>query len=110
MFRFTIRELVLLTIIVAMGVGWWVEHRAKGKFIADRNSWIHFACILQLVLEDEGWTVDWDQASDLVEVVDEDELKPYRVHPDGFTGYGVPKLKKDCRRLRGITDTDWPSL
>ena len=25
MFRFTIRELVLLTIIVAMGVGWWLD-------------------------------------------------------------------------------------
>jgi hypothetical protein len=27
MFRFTIRELVLLTLVVAMGVGWWVERR-----------------------------------------------------------------------------------
>jgi hypothetical protein len=27
MFRFTIRELVLLTLVVAMGVGWWLEHR-----------------------------------------------------------------------------------
>jgi hypothetical protein len=27
MFRFTIRELVLLTVIVAMGLGWWVHVR-----------------------------------------------------------------------------------
>ena len=27
MFRFTIRELVLLTLVVAMGVGWWVDRR-----------------------------------------------------------------------------------
>jgi hypothetical protein len=27
MFRFTIRELVLLTLVVALGVGWWLEHR-----------------------------------------------------------------------------------
>lgn len=27
MFRFTIRELVLLTVIVAMGLGWWVHAR-----------------------------------------------------------------------------------
>jgi len=26
MFRFTIRELVLLTLVVAMGVGWGLEH------------------------------------------------------------------------------------
>ena len=25
MFRFTIRELVLLTLVVAMGVAWWVD-------------------------------------------------------------------------------------
>jgi hypothetical protein len=27
MFRFTIRELVLLTLVVSMGVGWWVDRR-----------------------------------------------------------------------------------
>lgn len=27
MFRFTIRELVLVTLVVAMGFGWWIEHR-----------------------------------------------------------------------------------
>jgi len=29
MFRFTIRELVLLTLVVALGVGWWIG-RIKG--------------------------------------------------------------------------------
>jgi len=27
MFRFTIRELVLLTLVAAMGVGWWIDRR-----------------------------------------------------------------------------------
>jgi hypothetical protein len=27
MFRFTIRDLVWLTVVVAMGAGWWVDHR-----------------------------------------------------------------------------------
>jgi hypothetical protein len=27
MFRFTIRELVLLTAVVALACGWWLEHR-----------------------------------------------------------------------------------
>ena len=32
MFRFTIRELVLLTLVVAMGVGWWLDRsRLDGK-------------------------------------------------------------------------------
>ena len=29
MFRFTIRELVLVTLVVAMGVGWWLDHRSS---------------------------------------------------------------------------------
>jgi hypothetical protein len=27
MFRFTIRELLLFTVIAALGVGWWMDHR-----------------------------------------------------------------------------------
>jgi hypothetical protein len=27
MFRFTVRELVLLTLVVALAVAWWIEHR-----------------------------------------------------------------------------------
>ena len=37
MFRFTIRELVLLTLVVAVGVGWWVEH---GQLTAVRRQLI----------------------------------------------------------------------
>jgi hypothetical protein len=41
MFRFTIRELILLTVIVAMGAAWWVDHRAAASreetAIAERN-------------------------------------------------------------------------
>jgi hypothetical protein len=31
MFRFTIRELVLLTAVAAMGVGWWLDSRSSRK-------------------------------------------------------------------------------
>jgi len=35
MFRFTIRELVLLTLVVAMGVGWWLDRRTLRREIED---------------------------------------------------------------------------
>jgi len=35
MFRFTIRELVLVTLVVAMGVGWWID-RSKQVVRYDR--------------------------------------------------------------------------
>ena len=28
-FRFTIRDVLWLTVVVAMGAGWWVEHRQQ---------------------------------------------------------------------------------
>jgi hypothetical protein len=36
MFRFTIRELVLLTLVVAMGVGWWMD-RARANKLQERE-------------------------------------------------------------------------
>jgi hypothetical protein len=35
MFRFTIRELVLLTLVVAFGVGWWLDRRGLAIHYAD---------------------------------------------------------------------------
>lgn len=33
--RFTIRDLLWLTVVVALGVGWWIHHRAWGEKYAD---------------------------------------------------------------------------
>lgn len=34
MFRFTIRELALLTLVVSMGVAWWVDRRRLSERIS----------------------------------------------------------------------------
>jgi hypothetical protein len=31
MFKFTIRDLLWLTVVVALGVGWWIDHRWPSK-------------------------------------------------------------------------------
>ena len=31
MSRFTIRDLLWLTVIVAMTIGWWIDHRSQAK-------------------------------------------------------------------------------
>jgi hypothetical protein len=36
MFRFTIRDVLWLTVVVALGVGWWIEHCA-GLVEAERS-------------------------------------------------------------------------
>jgi len=33
MFRFTIRELLILTATAGVGAGWWIDHKAQAKAI-----------------------------------------------------------------------------
>jgi hypothetical protein len=35
MFRFTIRELLILTVTVGLAVGWWMERRLKAEDVSD---------------------------------------------------------------------------
>jgi hypothetical protein len=37
-FRFTIRELVLLTLVVAMGVGWWVDRSSLVEQVSEATA------------------------------------------------------------------------
>jgi hypothetical protein len=42
MFRFTIRELVLVTVIVAMALGWRLDHRATAHSTAVAKEEVRF--------------------------------------------------------------------
>jgi hypothetical protein len=35
MLRFTVRELLLVTLSVGLGLGWWIDHRANAKAAED---------------------------------------------------------------------------
>ena len=54
MFRFTIRELVLLTLVVAMGVGWFIDHRAQAWNQHVSDSKLH---LVVGKLNELGWTL-----------------------------------------------------
>jgi hypothetical protein len=48
MFRFTIRELVLLTLVVAMGVGWWIDRsrlREQNRTLRDEQKVLRFEAL-----------------------------------------------------------------
>jgi hypothetical protein len=53
--RFTIRELVLLTVIVALVVGWWVD-RDRILRVNRKNKW-HFYALLKIVGAD-GYSLE----------------------------------------------------
>jgi hypothetical protein len=53
MFRFTIRDVLWLMAVVAMGLGWWADRRwLTGDDLAFR------AQSMELVLRREGWSVE----------------------------------------------------
>ena len=46
MFRFTIRDLLWLTVVVALGVGWWVDRRVQSARMTGLTDYVE-------VIEDE---------------------------------------------------------
>ena len=54
MFRFTIRELVLLTLVVGLALGWWID-RARLRNRAET------ATVLEAVVDSAGWKVTYDK-------------------------------------------------
>jgi len=54
MFRFTIRELVLLTLVVAMGVAWWLDRRSLAIRAQETNSYRALSEVLTQQLQDQN--------------------------------------------------------
>jgi hypothetical protein len=42
MSRFTIRELLLVTVIAALGIGWWLDHSRLSRAVAFYRDWVPF--------------------------------------------------------------------
>jgi hypothetical protein len=55
MFRFTIRESVLLTLVVAMGVAWWLDHREQA---ASASQFSHNFSAATEMLKEFGCSVE----------------------------------------------------
>lgn len=60
MFKFTIRELLLLTVIVAMGVAWWVD---RSQLAGMAILWESRATKLAESAFEDGWKVMWEKES-----------------------------------------------
>jgi hypothetical protein len=64
MFRFSIRELMLLTVVVAVGGGWWADRcfQASGD-----QEWKFYATCLESLLMSDGFEIlrdkDWVRAT-----------------------------------------------
>lgn len=66
MFRFTIREVFLLVVIVALDIGWWVDHRRMSTELADAKKWWRAAGAAENMLNRLGWETKWDFRWDML--------------------------------------------
>jgi hypothetical protein len=50
MFRFTIRDVLWLMVVVGMSVGWWLDHRRAAEVhLADLKDMLHRDLVLDIV-------------------------------------------------------------
>src|SRR5262245_35133552 len=57
MFRFSIREMMLVTLVFALGLGWWVEHGGKSKTVQEAGYEERKHLVLEVSLLGKGYTV-----------------------------------------------------
>jgi len=67
--RFTIRDLLWLTVVVALGVAWWVDRRVlieahwiAARELAANQRWEHRAQAMANALQRAGWTVEFTES------------------------------------------------
>ena len=61
MLRFSIRELLLLTLVIALIAGWWIDRRGLLARVAEGELWKVRAEAIQQVAPDADCRVSWDE-------------------------------------------------
>jgi hypothetical protein len=64
--RFSIRDVLWLTLVVALAVGWLVHQYQLRVELQKAHAWRQRAGALEFILTDAGWKVEWDFASSQV--------------------------------------------
>ena len=68
MFRFSIRDLLWLTLVVALALGWLIHDRHLRHQLVNASKWRGAAGALEHVLIDDGLQVSWNMDALEVEV------------------------------------------
>ncbi len=58
--KFSIRDLLLVTVIVALALGWWVDRQQRPQEWMAAKRWRTRAGALEEVLRDSGWQFQWE--------------------------------------------------
>jgi hypothetical protein len=94
MFRFSIRALMLVTLVAGLVVGWWADHRQQSQAIEAGNAWRHRARAIEGILVYDGLTVTWQENQ--VGIEDGDHISSRRAdlkEPSAIVGHRRPWFK-----------------
>ena len=79
MFRFSIRDLLWLTVIVAMGTGWYISRRASQLGLL---AWQQRAEALERIVIDRGYEVEVKYGGGEITITDGDYTVVYPIVQD----------------------------
>jgi hypothetical protein len=88
MFRFSIREMLLVLLVVGVGLGWWADRRR----VADRLEYLEWKTGDVFTMSGSAYNVET-----LKRVAAEDAVIRKR-----FTGQAPPKRQATAKRLREV--------
>jgi hypothetical protein len=60
MFRYSIREMIMLTIVCGLSIGWCVDHFILSTKLETTKRWRPAAAAPELVLHRLRWKTEWD--------------------------------------------------
>jgi hypothetical protein len=60
MFRFTIRDLLFLTLVAALAIGWWIDRSRLAPIAKERIVWEFRAELLADRMRQRGGLVTWE--------------------------------------------------
>ncbi len=70
MFRFTIRELLLVTVIAGVAAAWWIDRNQIAGISEQRDLWTFRAQSAAELFRMNGGEVEWDDASISITQID----------------------------------------
>lgn len=83
MFKFSIRELLLLVTLAAVGAGWWTDRAKLHGELARQMLWKTRAGALERILTTRGWVVEYNTTWGFVEAAHPNQVEDVR-YPDDF--------------------------
>jgi len=109
MFRFTIRDVLWLMVVVGLAIGWWVDNRRKStaynSLAAERRAWKERSHVLDGLLRDEFFNIQWKHDAPYVEFQYPSRANRQETAKNGLTWRGASKIK----RLEDAAAIDQPA-